>query len=816
MSSRFGIDSLWKPQSYCQNGPRRLSNSTRAGVPAPPTQAPGSVARPLSDGHIGGVTRSGKCQHLKRVNETMRKLSIWARRGHLAPLAGLILAMGCGASAPPAQEPAPAVAPAATQPTALAPAAALDTVRAGEFDNGKMWTFEYPPLEYFRSTYGFTPDSAWFERARLGALRLQGCSASFVSPNGLVLTNHHCARGSVSQVSTEGESLLDNGFYARSVGDERLAEGATADQLIRISDVTSEVLTALEGLSDEEMGAALESTSEAISARIAAEHGGADENIVVEIISLWDGAKYSAYVFKRYTDLRLVMAPELQIGFFGGDPDNFTYPRYNLDMSFYRIYDKDGNPLSTKNYFSWSRTGVEENSAVFVIGNPGSTSRLQTMSELEFRRKVQDKIILDFISSRAEILQQYYDENPEEAEAQDLRNQIFGLLNSQKAYRGMWEGLGNPEYMARRRDTEQQFRQAIEKDPALKAEYGGLIDRMAEIQRQKLELGSDFGAFIAFGSPSFTSAVMQRAFLAHLFIAQRDAGAPEAATSQMKERLLAVGNQPASLQRALLVARLEDFEQHLGAESEIGRKVLQGRAPAAAADAILANSVLADSARAAAALESGALTMEDPAVQAVDAFIGRLRSYQASFQSLGQQQNAVASRLGRAHFDVYGTTIPPDATFSLRIADGIVKGYEYNGTLAPPYTTFYGLYDRFYSFGPNGEWALPNRWLSPPANFDLATPLNFVLTADVIGGNSGSPVINTDLQVVGLIFDGNIESLPGDYIYDPVRNRSVAVDVRGMLEALDDIYDADRLVLELTSGQLVPTEEEADAVRAGR
>ncbi|HSG80674.1 MAG TPA: S46 family peptidase, partial [Gemmatimonadota bacterium] len=226
------------------------------------------------------------------------------------------------------------------------------------------------------------------------------------------------------------------------------------------------------------------------------------------------------------------------------------------------------------------------------------------------------------------------------------------------------------------------------------------------------------------------------------------------------------------------------------------------------------HSVLADSARAADALESGALTLEDPAVQFIAQVLQPIIQMQQGFGALSDQEEAIAADLGRAHFDVYGTTTPPDATFSLRIADGFVQGYQYNGTLAPAYTTFYGLYDRYYSHGgPDTPWDLPPRWLSPPSQFDLATPLNFVLTADVIGGNSGSPVINKDLEVVGLIFDGNIESLPGDYIYDTEVNRSVAVDVRGILEALDDIYDADRIVLELTTGRMVATEAEADAVR---
>ena len=267
------------------------------------------------------------------------------------------------------------------------------------------------------------------------------------------------------------------------------------------------------------------------------------------------------------------------------------------------------------------------------------------------------------------------------------------------------------------------------------------------------------------------------------------------------------------MQRRLLAARLHDLQRYLGNDDAIVRQILQGRTPQATAEEIIGQSVVADSARAVQALGDGSLTMTDPALQMVSAFLQRFGTFQGRFANLSEREGSVAFALGRAHFEVDGTAIPPDATFSLRIADGVVKSYEYNGTHAPVYTTIYGLYDHYYSYGPDSEWTLPERWLNPPATLDLSTPLNFISTADIIGGNSGSPVLNRDLEVVGVVFDGNIESLPGDYIYLPELNRAVAVDARGILEALDVIYDADRIVLELTSGRLVATEAEADALR---
>jgi hypothetical protein len=729
-------------------------------------------------------------------------------------LLSLAFVIGCSASSSAAQEPAERPQNVPDMPTVSEPAPL--EVAAGEFDNGKMWTFEYPPLEYFRDEYGFNPDSAWFAGARLGALRIPRCSASFVSPNGLVMTNHHCARESATAVSQPGESLLDNGFYASALEDERALEDQRADQLIAIIDVTEEIFSGIAAASsDAERATLLQAAEEAASRRISDEYGGEDADIVVEVIELWNGARYSAYVFHRYMDVRLVMAPELKIGMFGGDPDNFTYPRYNLDMSFFRIYDDDGNPLQTDNYFSWSEEGVQEGDAVFVIGNPGGSSRLQTVAQLEWRGAARDKTIADLYASRAAVYDALVDEDPEKAEELDLRNLVADLLNSEKAYRGMWRGLQNPEYMARRRDSERQFLVAIADNPALNAEYAGLVDEMAGIQERRTEYADEFSAFIAIGSPMFTSAVVQRALSAYQYLAAQAAGAPEAALSQVKDQIRSIEDQPSTIQGGLLTARLRDIETYLGADSEIGSEILLGRTPEQTSDAILAHSALADSDRAAAALESGSLTMTDPAVHLVATAFDAIVEYQSAFQQLGQQEAGVAASLGRARFDVYGTSIPPDATFSLRIADGIVTGYPYNGTYAPIYTTFYGLYDHFYSYGPDSDWDLPENWQNPPASFDLSKPLNFVLTADVIGGSSGAPVINEDLEIVGLIFDGNIESLPGDYIFDPEINRSVAVDVRGILEALDEMYDADRIVLELTTGRLAETEAEADRVMAG-
>ena len=692
----------------------------------------------------------------------------------------------------------------------------LDTIRAGRFDNGKMWTFEFPPVDYLEETYRFTPDEEWFERARLGALRIPNCSASFVSPNGLVMTNHHCARESVSKVSREGENLLDAGFYAGGLEEERPIEDFHADRLMEIVDVTEEVYAALEGKSGEARQEARDAKLEEIQTRISEERGGEEEGVFVEMISLYNGARFSAYIFHRYTDVRLVMAPELQIGFFGGDPDNFTYPRYNLDVSFLRVYGEDGEPLKSDPHFTWSEEGVREGDLIFVIGNPGSTSRLQTVAELEFRREVSDRLLLDFVRSRAGVLADFIESHPAESERLDLRNKLFSLLNTQKATTGMLEGLNDPVLMARREDAEKKFRDAIQSDSALQKEYGGLIDRMAELQGRKREVAPAYGTFLALDNTDFASSTLFRALMAFQVIGLRQQGSPPGVISELTEGFLGIGDKPRELEEALIAARIRDFVDAFGARHALVTALLQGRSVEEAATAILSNSALVDSAGAAAAINNGSLSMSDPAIQVVFAYVPYIQGFQQLLSEVTPEEEEIAATLGRARFQIHGIEVPPDATFSLRVADGVVSGYEYNGTVAPAYTTFHGLYDRFSSFGDEGDWALPARWLSPPASFERSTALNFVSTADIIGGNSGSPVLNRRLEVVGLVFDGNIESLTGDYIYLSTRSRAVAVDARGILEALDDIYDADRIVLELISGRLAPTEAEADRIRARR
>lgn len=684
--------------------------------------------------------------------------------------------------------------------------------KADRFDNGKMWTFDHPPIAYFSETYDFEPDQAWFDRARLGTLRIPGCTASFVSSHGLVLTNHHCGRNAVTQVSGPGEALLDNGFYAASLADERNVPGYYADQLVAIEDVTDQVHAASEaGETEAERASARDAMIAAISDSLKMLVGGDEAGMVVEIVPLYHGGRYAAYTFKRYSDLRLVMAPELKLGYFGGDADNFTFPRYALDMTFFRVYDEAGEPLETENFFLWSMEGSRPGDAVFVVGNPGSTSRLETVAQLEVRRDMTDKNLLAFIRSRIEALKAYQDSVPTDEEKNSVRNMLFSLLNAEKAYEGQLKALNDEVIMARRQDAEDQFKQALRADAALAEQYGNEIEEMAAVQKEIKSLSAAHGAFFALTSQAYSSDVLRRSLLAYQYLKQEEAGVTREALDAVLEQMAAIQDQPEALANQLLKARLQDIVFYFGEDSELVSTLMAGKSARAMASEVVDASVLSSGTAAVEALKSGTLPATDPGLTLAAAITDAYQDFQSAFAGLSAKQAEVASQIGRARFEVYGTDVPPDATFSLRIADGVVAGYSYNGTYASPYTSFYGLYDHYYSYGPDSEWALPERWLHPPATFNKAVPFNFASTNDIIGGNSGSPVLNTELELVGLIFDGNIESLAGNYIYLPDVARSVSVDARGILEVLDEIYDADRMVLELTDDVLVATEEEADA-----
>ena len=686
-----------------------------------------------------------------------------------------------------------------------------DLPEMGPFDFGKMWTFEYPPVEHFAETYGLEADTAWFERARMAALRIPGCSASFVSPNGLVVTNHHCARDAIASVSRDGENLLDDGFYAATLADERPTPGNYADQLLAALDVTDEVERAAAAAEPAAREAARTRALDQIRVRLQGEYGA---NALVQFVPLYNGGRLSAYVIRRFTDLRLVAAVELQLGFFGGDPDNFTYPRYALDYAFYRIYDERGEPFRTDHWFRWG-DGVEPGEPIFLVGNPGPTNRLLTMSQLEYQR---DHLVPGrraYLESRLRALRDAYAADPQEGERLGLRNDAFSLSNSLKAYAGRLDALRDPEIMARKRAAEQDLLDEVGDDARLASEARTLLDQVAALQARKAVIAPEMNAFFGLGDPTFDPRSLARALRALQLEAMVERGLPEDSLRGAREALASVADHPGSMEVDVLTLRLADLARYLGGDDSLVGSTLRGRSPADAAAALLQGSALASQARVREALAGAGVPSSDPLLVLARSLRPRVAAFEAENARIAQEERGLNARLGRLRFDIYGTRIAPDATSSPRITDGVVQGYAYNGTEAPSHTTLFGIYDRYYSHrGTSLEWLLPERWLPVPQGLDLATPLNFVSTADSYGGNSGSPALTRDLELVGLNFDRNVEGLSRDFIFLPERGRNIMVDVRAIRHTLDVVYDADRIVLEIDTGQMARSEEEADRIRA--
>jgi hypothetical protein len=667
----------------------------------------------------------------------------------------------------------------------------LDTVQSGLYDMGKMWTFDFPPIDYFKNTYNFSPDQKWFEEARLSSLRFgNGCSASFVSSDGLVMTNHHCARASGTSVQKPGENFNENGFYALTLTEERRITGLFVDQLIKIEDITDRVVAAM--AKDENISAkvALRTKEfEAITQEYKAKDGWKDLEIQPE--TFYNGGKYALYGFKRYKDVRLVFMPEMHLGFFGGDYDNFTYPRYDLDCSFFRVYDDNGKPMKTPHFFKFNQAGPSEGDPVFIIGNPGSTRRLSTISDLEFNRDVVFPMQLNLFRNRSKFLQEYN----KTAKNDSITNVIFGLENSFKARHGELAGLEDPYLMARKAAFEKNFKADAMKKPEL-ANQVIIWDNIAKDNQEAKGLYPETSTFSVNPRSSGELIAFANALVSYSINSKTDA-TQAGMVKKMFTRLKPA--KVAAIEEGYMAAFLQEALAIFGKNDPYVVKALNGQTPKEAAARLLKTTKLNDPQVRADLLSKDVDFIDNFSDPLLDlARIGMPRGVAASakFRAIQDRLSAYRSQLGRMLFDIYGTSIPPDATFSLRISDGVVKGYEYNGTMAPAKTTFYGLYDRYFSFNKQYPWYLPKKWQNPPAEL-LPVPLDFVSTNDIIGGNSGSPMINKNLEVIGLVFDGNMESLPGGFIFIPDANRSVGVTSVGMLGALEYIYKAKRLRNEL-------------------
>jgi hypothetical protein len=660
-----------------------------------------------------------------------------------------------------------------------------------------MWTFDNPPLKQLQQKYNFTPSQKWLDHVRLSSVRfMDGGSGSFVSPDGLVMTNHHVAVGQLQKISSEKTNYVNTGFYAANYDDEIKSSDLEVNVLVSMENVTKQVLSSIkEGMSEEEAMKA----RDAVIAEI--EKNSLDKTkLRSNVVSLYHGGEYWLYRYKKYTDVRLVFAPERQAAFYGGDSDNFTYPRYDLDVAFFRIYEND-KPIKNPDYFKWNSKGAKENELVFVSGNPGSTDRLYTYSQLEYLRDYRYPMILKYLKSWIMSLRNYASLGKEQERRALIR--IFGLANGEKAMTGEYQGLLNEKLMAQRKKSEDEFRQKIAEDPELKAKYGDAWDTIDKlIEKQKNNISQRMFQRIS-GSALANKAITIVQYVSEINKpdAERLDGFHDAQLPSLKFRLFSPAPIYNDFEISNLTWSLNLSLEELGENDPFVKLVLDGRSPNEAAKALVEGSKLADVEFRKNLVDGGEEAVKncnDPMIvlaRKIDPIIRK--NHQWYKDNIESALIPASEKIAKARFAVYGKSTYPDATFTLRLSYGAVKGYPMNGTKAPYKTTLYGLYDRSLSFDKQEDFALPQRFWDKQKSLDLSTPVNFVSTCDIIGGNSGSPVINSKAEVVGLIFDGNIESLSGRFLYDDTAGRAVSVHTAYIIEALRKLYDAAKLADEI-------------------
>jgi len=674
-----------------------------------------------------------------------------------------------------------------------------DTIKSQKFDTGKMWSFDYPPAQYFNDTYGFDANESWFTDVRLSALRLRNCTSSFVSADGLMMTNHHCARAILEHIKKNGEDLIENGFFADSLSKERKIPDSYADQLVMIKDVSDEIIKAMQTGSDDNEKA----KNKDLKIKELKEKFQHDTGLICEFVSLFNGAKFSIYCYKRYTDIRLVFSPDMSIAYFGGDFDNFTFPRYNLDCTFFRAYEND-KPAEIKNYFRFSLNGIQPGEPIFTVGNPGTTQRLKTIAQLEYMRDVTYR-------NRAFLYNNYYDElgglktiDPKHADEYEKIRVEIG--NSQKVTESIYKGLTDPYLMARKADFQKKLQLAVFSKPDLKEKYGMVWESIEKTRTEMRKIGPKIEAFRirpTFESKYFLMAKKLFDFAGELHSLVGDQSKQSKIDSTIDNIYPQKFNK--LLEDTKLAIQADYLRLNLGNDDPLIKKMFGDKTGQEAVKYILSNSFFANREEMIKFAKKGTdeiLKSDDPFLLYIKETEEKIPEMQRLETEIRNTEQVFDDMLGQAIFKVYGTQIPPDANFTLRISDGVLAGFDYNGTKTPLFTTFYGLYDRWYSFNKQYPWNLNHRWDKLPADFDLSTPFNFISTNDIVGGNSGSAIINKNKEVVGLAFDGNMDSIVGNFIYLPYNNRCVAVDSRALINAIDKIYSAKRLASELKNGKI--------------
>ena len=666
------------------------------------------------------------------------------------------------------------------------------------FSDEGMWLFEAFPKDKVQAKYGFSPSQEWLDHVRLSSARAPNGSSSFVSADGLIFTNHHIAQGCVHDLSTNGKDYMKNGFYAPTRAEEPKCPGVEFVVLQDIEDVTSRVNAAAKpGMSDAEGGKAQRTEMSNIEKECSV------NGLRCDVVTLYSGALYHLYKYKKYDDVRLVFAPEFDIAFFGGDPDNFEYPRYDLDISFFRAYE-NGEPAKIKDYLKWSKNGVQEGDLVFVSGHPGRTSRLLTVDQLEFLRDDQFPLQLASYQKRLAAIQTYAGQSDEKA--RQAEHDIFSIQNSLKAVTGFEGGLKDPQIMGKKSSDEEALKSYVSSDPERQKQYGNPwseISKAVGVQKQiyeQLLYLDNMGGFRG-SLADYARKIVRSAHEKEKPSNERIRGYQDSALPTLGQELFSTAPVYPGLEKVLLTESLTEMQQVLGPDNATVKKALAGKSPEERAKEVIDGTKLADVTVRKQLYEGGQKAAEastDPLIVMMrtvepDAVAVHTRSEDEVDSVLRKN----AGTLAKIRFAQGGLSVPPDATFTLRLSYGAVKGYEENGKHIPWFTTMGGAFDHAAVHANKPPYELPASWMKAKSSLDLKTVYDTASTPDIIGGNSGSPVINKNAEVVGIIFDGNIQSLPWNFVYDDVQGRSVATDSRAIVEALRKIYHADALATEL-------------------
>ncbi len=663
-----------------------------------------------------------------------------------------------------------------------------------------MWLFNNPPRDYLKKKYDFDATPDWLDRVQKSSVRFNsGGSGSFVSPDGLVMTNHHVGADCLQKFGSKEHNYLRDGFHARTHAEERKCDDLELNVLMSIEDVTARVKGAVKpDMKPEQAFAARRAVMAEIEKESTDKTG-----LRSDVVTLYQGGEYHLYRFKKYTDVRLVFAPEQQIAFFGGDPDNFEYPRFDLDMCFFRVYEKN-KPAKIEHYLKWSKAGAKDGELVFVSGHPGRTNRLATLAELDYLRDLGYPFLLQRLNRMEVLLMAFSGRNEENA--RQARELLFGVQNSRKARVGGLAALLDPQLMARKKEQEKKYRAKAKQDDALK-DARTAWERIAAAQ--KIRAANIHKYTLLEGGAGFQSELFGIART--LLRAADEKSKPnskrlrefrDSNLESLEFQLFSEAPIYNDYEKVKLADALTFLANQMGGDNPLVKKVLAGKSPSERAYELISGSKLKDAKVRKKLYKGGKEALEaanDPMIELARLVDAEARKVRKTMESeVEEVQRQAYAEIAKVKFALEGTSTYPDATFTLRLAFGQVKGYEEDGKHVPFETTFAGLYERSAEHHNREPFDLPKRWIAKKDKLNLKTPLNFICTADIIGGNSGSPVINRQAEVVGLIFDGNIQSLALDFAFSDEQARALSVHSSGIVEALRKVYDADELADELT------------------